>query len=70
MFERSFEDALQTALTLTRADERVDAIVAAGSNGVYLRDHAQVPVALVDVSTTDACRPSRTRGRSGLASAS
>ena len=54
VFERSFEDALQTALTLTRADERVDAIVAAGSNGVYLRDHAQVPVALVDVSTTDA----------------
>ncbi len=54
VFDRSFEDALETARSLTEADERVDAFVAAGSNGAYLRDHAPVPVALVDVSTTDA----------------
>jgi transcriptional regulator, propionate catabolism operon regulatory protein len=54
VFDRSFEDALETARALTQASERVDAFVAAGSNGVYLRDHSPVPVALVDVSTTDA----------------
>jgi len=54
VFDRSFEDALETARNLTQAGERVDAFVAAGANGAYLRDHAPVPVALVDVSTTDA----------------
>jgi propionate catabolism operon transcriptional regulator len=66
VFDRSFEDALETARTLTQADERVDALVAAGSNGQYLRDHAGVPVALVDVSTTDALQAlahARTLGR-------
>ena len=54
VFDRSFEDALEVAVVLTEAGERVDAFVAAGANGAYLRDHAPVPVALVDVSTTDA----------------
>jgi propionate catabolism operon transcriptional regulator len=66
VFDRSFEDALETARTLTEAHERVDAFVAAGSNGAYLRDHAPVPVALVDVSTTDALQAlahARTLGR-------
>jgi propionate catabolism operon transcriptional regulator len=66
VFDRSFEDALETARILTQADERVDAFVAAGSNGVYLRDHAPVPVALVEVSTTDALHAlahARTLGR-------
>ena len=66
VFERSFEDALETVRSLTDADERVDAFVAAGANGVYLRDHAPVPVALVDVSTTDALQAlahARTLGR-------
>jgi transcriptional regulator, propionate catabolism operon regulatory protein len=66
VFDRSFEDALATARSLTEADERVDAFVAAGSNGAYLRDHAPVPVALVDVSTTDALQAlahARTLGR-------
>jgi propionate catabolism activator/DDE superfamily endonuclease len=59
-------DALETARSLTEADERVDAFVAAGSNGTYLRDHAPVPVALVNVSTTDALQAlahARTLGR-------
>ncbi|HEX9050997.1 MAG TPA: propionate catabolism operon regulatory protein PrpR [Anaeromyxobacter sp.] len=66
VFDLSFEDALETARSLTEADERVDAFVAAGSNGAYLRDHAPVPVALVDVSTTDALQAlahARTLGR-------
>ncbi len=66
VFDRSFEDALETARLLTQAEERVDAFVAAGSNGTYLRDHAPVPVALVDVSTADALQAlglARTLGR-------
>ncbi|HZZ86501.1 MAG TPA: propionate catabolism operon regulatory protein PrpR [Anaeromyxobacteraceae bacterium] len=66
VFDRSFEDALETARSLTAAEERVDAFVAAGSNGTYLRDHAPVPVALVDVSTADALQAlalARTLGR-------
>ena len=66
VFDLSFEDALETARSLTDADERVDAFVAAGSNGTYLRDHSPVPVALVDVSTTDALQAlahARTLGR-------
>jgi propionate catabolism operon transcriptional regulator len=54
VFDRSFEDALQVVRALTGAGERVDALMAAGANGAYLRDHADIPVALVDVSTTDA----------------
>jgi propionate catabolism operon transcriptional regulator len=66
VFDLSFEGALETAQSLTEADERVDAFVAAGSNGAYLRDHGPVPVALVDVSTTDALQAlahARTLGR-------
>jgi len=66
VFDRSFEGALETARQLAEAGEHVDAFVAAGSNGVYLRDHAPVPVALVDVSTTDALQAlahARTLGR-------
>ncbi len=54
VFDRSFEGALETVRALTAAGDRVDALMAAGANGAYLRDHAEVPVALVDVSTTDA----------------
>jgi propionate catabolism operon transcriptional regulator len=66
VFDRSFEGALETVNVLMGAHERVDAFVAAGSNGVYLRDHAPVPVALVEVSTTDALQAlahARTLGR-------
>ncbi|HVI93269.1 MAG TPA: sigma 54-interacting transcriptional regulator, partial [Anaeromyxobacter sp.] len=66
VFDRSFEGALETARQLAEAGEHVDAFVAAGANGVYLRDHAPVPVALVDVSTTDALQAlahARTLGR-------
>jgi len=66
VFDLSFEDALEMARSLTEADERVDAFVAAGANGAYLRDHAPVPVALVDVSTPDALQAlahARTLGR-------
>jgi propionate catabolism operon transcriptional regulator len=66
VFDRSFEDALETIRSLSQAGERVDVLVAAGSNGAYLRDHAGLPVALVDVSTTDALQAladARTLGR-------
>jgi len=54
VFDKGFEDALQVSRALVEAGEEVDAFVAAGSNGAYLRDHADVPVVVVTASTVDA----------------
>ncbi len=54
VFDKGFEDALETVRTLRAGGEVVDAIVAAGSNGAYLRDHADLPVVIVSASTVDA----------------
>jgi propionate catabolism operon transcriptional regulator len=54
VFDKGFEDALQVSRALVQAGEEVDAFVAAGSNGAYLRDHADVPVVVVMASTVDA----------------
>jgi len=54
VFDKGFEEALQTLRNLRGAGERVDALVAAGSNGDYLRDHADLPVVVVGASTVDA----------------
>ena len=54
VFDRGFEDALRTVRERRGAGEPVDAIVAAGANGAYLRDHADLPVVVVSASTVDA----------------
>jgi propionate catabolism operon transcriptional regulator len=54
VFAKGFEEALTTVRTLVQSGERVDALVAAGSNGAYLRDHADLPVVVVTASTVDA----------------
>jgi propionate catabolism operon transcriptional regulator len=54
VFATEFEEALRTVRELRAAGEEVDALVAAGSNGAYLRDHADVPVVVVGASTVDA----------------
>jgi propionate catabolism operon transcriptional regulator len=54
VFDRGFEDALRTLRERRAAGEMVDAIVAAGANGAYLRDHADLPVVVVSASTVDA----------------
>ena len=54
VFDKGFEEALEVAHELREAGEEVDAFVAAGSNGAYLRDHADVPVVVVQASTVDA----------------
>jgi propionate catabolism operon transcriptional regulator len=54
VFAKGFEDAIQTVRALRGAGEQVDALVAAGSNGAYLRDHADLPVVVVEASTVDA----------------
>ncbi len=54
VFDQGFEDALRTTRELVAGGERVDALVAAGSNGAYLRDHAAHPVIVVSASTLDA----------------
>ena len=54
VFEGGFESALATVRELVLAGERVDALVAAGANGAYLHDHADVPVVVVEASTVDA----------------
>ncbi len=54
VFHRDFEGALQLTRDLRAAGDRVDALVAAGSNGAYLRDHADLPVVVVGASTRDA----------------
>ena len=54
VFDRGFEDALHTAREMAAAGQTADAFVAAGANGTYLRDHADVPVVVVTASTVDA----------------
>jgi propionate catabolism operon transcriptional regulator len=54
VFDKGFEEALQTLRDLRGAGEAVDVLVAAGSNGAYLRDHADLPVVVVGASTVDA----------------
>jgi propionate catabolism operon transcriptional regulator len=54
VFDKGFEEALETVRTVRAAGETVDAIVAAGSNGAYLRDHADLPVVVVSAHTVDA----------------
>ena len=53
VFEGGFEEALATLKARRAAGEHVDALVAAGANGAYLRDHADVPVVVVGASTVD-----------------
>ncbi|HZZ83669.1 MAG TPA: propionate catabolism operon regulatory protein PrpR [Anaeromyxobacteraceae bacterium] len=69
VFDKVFEEALQTARELMQAGEEVDVFLAAGWNAAYLRDHARVPVVLVTPTAhdilqalTDACRLSRRVG--------
>ncbi len=66
VFDKVFEEALETARALVESGEEVDAFLAAGWNAAYLRDHARVPVVLVaptsfDVlqAVSEACRLSR-----------
>jgi transcriptional regulator, propionate catabolism operon regulatory protein len=54
VFDRSFENALSTVRELRESGEGADALVAAGANGAYLRDHADLPVVVVQASTVDA----------------
>jgi transcriptional regulator, propionate catabolism operon regulatory protein len=54
VFDKGYEEALHTARELVSVGEEVDAFVAAGANGAYLRDHADVPVVVVMASTVDA----------------
>jgi propionate catabolism operon transcriptional regulator len=54
VFDKGYEEALEIARGLVEAGEEVDAFVAAGANGAYLRDHADVPVVVVAASTVDA----------------
>jgi transcriptional regulator, propionate catabolism operon regulatory protein len=53
VFDGGFEAALATLRARRAAGEPVDALVAAGANGAYLRDHADVPVVVVGASTVD-----------------
>ena len=53
VFEGGFEQALATLRERRAAGDHVDALVAAGANGAYLRDHADVPVVVVGASTVD-----------------
>ncbi len=53
VFEGGFEEALATLRARRAGGEHVDALVAAGANGAYLRDHADVPVVVVGASTVD-----------------
>ena len=52
IIQKGFDEAVQ-ALHARLANHEVDVVVAAGSNGAYLRQHAPVPVALVNVSGFD-----------------
>ncbi len=54
VFDKEFEEALETLREHRGAGEVVDVLVAAGSNGAYLRDHADLPVVVVGASTVDA----------------
>ncbi|HSN16333.1 MAG TPA: sigma 54-interacting transcriptional regulator, partial [Anaeromyxobacteraceae bacterium] len=53
VFDKSFEDALRTVREQVEAGETVDAIVAAGANGAYLRARSDQPVVIVNPTTLD-----------------
>ena len=53
VFDHGFEEALAVLRTRRAAGDQVDAFVAAGANGAYLRGHADVPVVVVGASTVD-----------------
>jgi propionate catabolism operon transcriptional regulator len=53
VFDQGFEEALETLRARRAAGDHVDALVAAGANGAYLRDYADVPVVVVGASTVD-----------------
>jgi propionate catabolism operon transcriptional regulator len=52
ILDRGFDDAVAEIRRRARS-ERIDAIVAAGANGAYLRQHLALPVALVKVTGFD-----------------
>jgi propionate catabolism operon transcriptional regulator len=51
--DKAFEDALRTVRERVEAGETVDAIVAAGANGGYLRARSDQPVVIVNPTTLD-----------------
>ncbi|HEX9400680.1 MAG TPA: propionate catabolism operon regulatory protein PrpR [Anaeromyxobacter sp.] len=56
VFDKGFDEAVETARELVRAGEEVDVFVSAGANGTYLRKHAAVPVALITPTGFDVLR--------------
>ncbi|HOX90280.1 MAG TPA: propionate catabolism operon regulatory protein PrpR [Burkholderiaceae bacterium] len=62
VLDRGFEQAL-AEIESRRREGRADVVVAAGSNGAYLRQHAELPVVLVRVGGFDVMRAlARARG--------
>ena len=55
VIDRGFEEAATQILKMARL-ERVDVLVAAGSNGEYLRQRLDIPVVLVRVGGYDVMR--------------
>jgi propionate catabolism operon transcriptional regulator len=53
VFPASFEDALRTVREQVEGGETVDALVAAGANGAYLRARSAIPVVIVNPTTLD-----------------
>ncbi|HET9554286.1 MAG TPA: propionate catabolism operon regulatory protein PrpR [Anaeromyxobacteraceae bacterium] len=53
VFDKAFENAVQSANELVRSGEHVDAIIAAGAHGAYLHEHTEIPVVLVVPTATD-----------------
>ena len=53
VFPADYEEALTMSRELGREGERADVFVAAGANGAYLSDHADVPVILVRSTALD-----------------
>jgi len=53
VLDKGFEDALRTVREQVEAGETVDAIVAAGANGAYLRARSEQPVVIVNPTTLD-----------------
>lgn len=52
LMQLAFADAV-AALEAAHAEQPIDAVVAAGASGAYLRAHLDLPVALVDVNSFD-----------------
>ena len=55
VLDRGFEEAVPASATCRRAG-RIDVLVAAGSNGAFLRQHLDLPVVLVSVGGFDIMR--------------